>query len=463
MAGNGVVFKPAPSTVQTAWLLVQQLWAAGVPRDVLHFYPCDNDAGKKLLTESRIACAVLTGSYATARMFQSWRPSLPLLAETSGKNALIITAQADRELAIKDLVRSAFGHAGQKCSAASLAMIEAEVYDDPIFRRQLRDAAASLHTGPATDRSSVVTPLVIEPKADLLRALTTLEPGEQWLLEPRQLSADNRQWTPGIRIDVQPGSWFHQTECFGPVLGLMRATSLREALQWQNDVEYGLTAGIHSLDPAEVVWWQEHVQAGNLYVNRPITGAIVQRQPFGGWKKSCIGPGAKAGGPNYVRSFYRLRDSEAISVDYEQVWKDHFAVEHDPSKLRCESNKFRYRVCRGVILRIEAEDTESISRARLAAEVTKASLAMSLASQESDAEFIASLPRLARHAEFLRTVTVPSDAILSAAYALGLNWIQSPLLAAGRIELCYWLREQSISETRHRYGQLPDVAFQRRG
>jgi len=463
LAGNSVVFKPAPATSQTAWLLVQQLWAAGVPRDVLHFYPCDNHAGKKLLTDSRIAGAVLTGSYATARMFQSWRPSLPLLAETSGKNALIITAQADRELAIKDLVRSAFGHAGQKCSAASLAIIEAELYDDPVFRRQLRDAAASLHPGAATDRSSVVTPLVIEPKADLLRALTTLEPGEQWLLEPRQLSADNRHWTPGIRIGVQPGSWFHQTECFGPVLGLMRAMSLREALQWQNDVEYGLTAGIHSLDPAEVAWWQEHVQAGNLYVNRPITGAIVERQPFGGWKKSCIGPGAKAGGPNYVRNFYRLRDSETSMVDYEQAWKDHFAVEHDPSGLRSESNKFRYRVCRGVILRMEAEDTESISRARLAAEVTKAPLAMSLASQQSEAEFIASLPRLAQHAEFLRTVTVPSDAILSAAYALGLHWIQSPLLATGRIELCYWLREQSISETRHRYGQLPAAAFRRRG
>lgn len=463
MAGNSVVFKPAPATVQTAWFLVQQLWAAGVPRDVLRFYPCDNSLGEKLLTDLRIACAVLTGSYATARKFQSWRPSLPLLAETSGKNALIITAQADRELAIKDLVRSAFGHSGQKCSAASLAIIEAEVYDDPIFRRQLRDAVASLHAGPATDRSSVVTPLVIEPKDDLLRALTSLEPGEQWLLEPHKLSSDNRQWTPGIRLGVKPGSWFHQTECFGPVLGLMRASSLHEALQWQNEVEYGLTAGIHSLDPEEVAWWQEHVQAGNLYVNRPITGAIVQRQPFGGWKKSCIGPGAKAGGPNYVKSFYRLRDSEAAAVDYEQVWNDHFSVEHDPAGLRCESNKFRYRPCRGVILRLDVEDKELIERAKLAAEVTKATLVISLASQESDAVFITRLPRLAMDAEFLRTVTVPSDAILSAAYALGLNWIQSPLLASGRMELCHWVREQSISETRHRYGQLPDVAFQRRG
>lgn len=463
MAGNSVVFKPAPATVQTAWFLVQQLWSAGVPREVLHFYPCDNSLGEKLLTDPRIAAVVLTGSYATARMFQSWHPSRPLFAETSGKNALVITAQADRELAIKDLVRSAFGHSGQKCSAASLAIIEAEVYDDPVFRRQLRDAAASLYVGPATDRRSVVTPLVIEPKEDLLRALTTLEPGEQWLLAPQQRSADNSQWSPGIRMGVQPGSWFHQTECFGPVLGLMRATSLRQALQWQNEVQYGLTAGIHSLDPAEVAWWQQHVQAGNLYVNRPITGAIVQRQPFGGWKKSCIGPGAKAGGPNYVKSFYRLRDSASGQVDYRQAWVEHFSQLHDPSGLRSESNHFCYRPCRGVILRLDDADAESVARAKLAAEVADTRLVISFAVQETESKFIASLPLLARDAEFLRTVAVPSDAILSAAYDAGLNWIQSPLLASGRLELCHWVREQGISETRHRYGQLPEAVFQRRG
>lgn len=457
MAGNGVVFKPAPATTQTAWFLIQQLWEAGVPRDVLQFYPCDNSLGEKLLTDRRIACAVLTGSYATARKFQSWRPSLPLFAETSGKNAMIITAQADRELAIKDLVRSAFGHAGQKCSAASLAIVEAEVYDDAAFRRQLRDAAASLHAGPATDRRSIVTPLVIEPKNDLLRALTSLEPGEQWLLEPRRLSTDDRQWSPGIRIGVQPSSWFHQTECFGPVLGLMRATSLAEALRWQNDVPFGLTAGIHSLDPTEVQLWQQQVQAGNLYVNRPITGAIVQRQPFGGWKKSCIGHGAKAGGPNYVKCFYRLGDSGPADVDYREAWDQYFSLEHDPSGLRSESNILRYRPCRGVILRLKEADPVSIGRAKLAAEVTRTRLTISLASEENDSTFIRRLPSLAKNAEFFRTVEVPSDEVLQSVFDQGLNWVDSPLLAAGRMELCFWLREQSISKTLHRYGQITPI------
>jgi RHH-type proline utilization regulon transcriptional repressor/proline dehydrogenase/delta 1-pyrroline-5-carboxylate dehydrogenase len=458
MAGNSVILKPARVTAQTAWLLARQLWAAGVPRDVLHFFPCDSAKGQALITDPRVAAVILTGGCETARKFHGWRPSLPLFAETSGKNALIVTAQADRELAIKDLVRSAFGHSGQKCSAASLAILDAEVYDDPIFRRQLRDAAASLHAGPATDPRSVVTPLVSEPGKDLRRALTTLDEGEEWLLEPRQLGGDPCAWTPGIRLGVRPGSWFHLTECFGPVLGLMRADSLAQATDWQNATDFGLTAGLHSLDPDEIAWWRDRVQAGNLYINRPITGAIVQRQPFGGWKKSCTGPGAKAGGPNYVLSFCRLSDADAVMEnDYRAAWTGHFSKEHDPSALRCESNVFRYRPCRGVILRLETRDACVIERAQLAAKITGTPLTISVREDESDAQFIARLPELAKGAEFLRTIAPPGDEVLRTSHGAGLNWINAPLLASGRIELTRWLREQSVSRTRHRYGQLPST------
>ena len=104
---------------------------------------------------------------------------------------------------------------------------------------------------------------------------------------------------------MKPGSFFHLTECFGPVLGLRRADDLDEAIELQNATDYGLTAGIHSLDADEILHWVDRVQAGNLYVNRGITGAIVQRQPFGGWKRSSVGLGAKAGGPNYLTSLGR--------------------------------------------------------------------------------------------------------------------------------------------------------------
>ena len=464
MAGNSVILKPARDTIRTAWWLAQQLWEAGVPRDVLQFAVCaDRGAGRALITDPRTAAVVLTGAYETARMFQDWRPSLRLFAETSGKNSIVVSALADRDLAIRDIVRSAFGHAGQKCSAASLAILEAEVHDDPTFRRKLRDAAASLRTGPSTDPASVVTPLMSKAGRDLHRALTTLDTGESWLLEPRQDTNDPCLWSPGIKLGVQPGSWFHQTECFGPVLGLMRARHLDEAVAFQNAVGYGLTAGLHSLDEGEIATWRERVEAGNLYINRAITGAVVQRQPFGGWKRSAIGPGAKAGGPNYVNIFRHCEntaplDLERTAESYRAAWREHFSQPHDPSALRCESNVFRYRPCRGVILRLDGRDgTDGIygiveSLARLAAGTCGVPLEISIATDESDEVFASRLPDLARRAEFLRTFTTPSDEVLRAAHAAGLNWIDAPLSANGRLELTRWLREQSVSETRHRYG-----------
>jgi len=273
--------------------------------------PCpDDDVGRALITDPRVDAVILTGSAETARRFLTWRPDLQLFAETSGKNAIIITAVADRDQAIRDLVRSAFGHQGQKCSAASLAICEAEVYDDPVFRRQLRDAAASLDAGSAWELSSRITPLTQPPAEALRRALTALDPGEEWLLEPRLMSTEHPHlWSPGIKLGVRRGSFFHVTECFGPVLGLMRAEHLQEAIVLANGTPYGLTSGIESLDDREIAGWSDGIEAGNLYVNRPITGAMVGRQPFGGWKASSIGPGAKVGGPNYVLQLARWRHS----------------------------------------------------------------------------------------------------------------------------------------------------------
>jgi RHH-type transcriptional regulator, proline utilization regulon repressor / proline dehydrogenase / delta 1-pyrroline-5-carboxylate dehydrogenase len=466
MAGNAVILKPAPEVTQTGWHLANQLWEAGVPRDVLQFFTCDDGpTGKLLLSDPRVDGIVLTGAWQTAKLFQSWRPDASLFAETSGKNAMVITAKADRELAVKDLVTSAFHHAGQKCSAASLAIIEAEVYDDPVFQRQLADAARSLNVGPAQNLTSVVTPTIQQPGGALKRGLTNLDDGERWLLQPVQPTDDPCLWTPGIRVGVQPGSWFHQNECFGPVLGLMRAADLDQAIEWQNAVDYGLTAGLHSLDCHEHKHWQENVLAGNLYINRPMTGAIVRRQPFGGWKRSSIGPGAKAGGPNYVSMFCRMHDALTqetpasritnARLSYTQAWESHFSKNHDPSGLRCESNIFRYRPCRGVLLRLAQHDEADIERANIAANICGVPLEVSIAEDESDSVFANRLASAVSRFEFLRTVDSPSVEVLAACHDSGLNWINAPVTSNGQVELKYWLREQSISRSLHRYGQIP--------
>ena len=203
--------------------------------------------GKRLVTS--VDGVILTGSAETAAMFQTWKPDLRLFAETSGKNALIITPHADIDLAVADLVTSAFGHAGQKCSAASLAICVGDVYGSPRFRRQLVDAVESLVVGSAAAMSTTIGPTIAPVEGKLERGLTTLDEGEQWLVVPELLDDEASLWRPGVRVGVQPASWFHRTECFGPVLGVMRAATLDEAIEIQNSSAYGLTGGIHTLDP----------------------------------------------------------------------------------------------------------------------------------------------------------------------------------------------------------------------
>jgi len=303
-AGSAVIIKPAPQVTRSAAVMVEALWDSGVPREVLRFVDVpENEVGRALIAHPAVDRLVLTGAWETAALFRSWRPELPILAETSGKNAIVITPSADIDLAVADLVKSAFGHAGQKCSAASLAILVGSVASSARFERQLVDAVRTLRVGPALEATTVVGPLVERAAGKLLSALTALDEGEEWLVEPRALDASGSLWSPGVRRGVAAGSAFHTTEYFGPVLGLMRARDLDEALDLQNATAFGLTAGLHSLDADEVAYWLDHVEAGNLYVNRGITGAIVRRQPFGGWKRSSVGGSTKAGGPSYVMGF----------------------------------------------------------------------------------------------------------------------------------------------------------------
>ncbi len=299
--GSSVVLKPAGQSQRCGAVLADLLWRAGVPRDVLHLVQVDEGTlGRTLVAHPGVDQVVLTGAYDTAALFRSFRPDLRLLAETSGKNAIVVTPSADLDLAVKDVVASAFGHAGQKCSAASLVVLVGSVARSRRFRDQLLDAASSLVVGEAHDPRTQLGPLVEPASGKLLAGLTELDPGEAWALAPRRLDDAGRVWTPGVRVGVRPGSRSHRTEYFGPVLSVMTAADLDEALEIVDAVDYGLTAGLHSRDADEIATWLERVEAGNLYVNRGITGAIVRRQPFGGWKRSAVGPGAKAGGPGYL-------------------------------------------------------------------------------------------------------------------------------------------------------------------
>lgn len=494
-AGNCVIFKPAPEAVWVGWLVAQIFWQAGVGQDVLQFINCDDEPfGSKLIKDKRISLIVLTGATATAKHMMKIRPDLDLIAETGGKNTIIVTNLADRDQAVKDIIQSAFGHAGQKCSACSLVICHAEVYDDPQFRRQLRDAAASLKVGASNEPSTRINPLIKPPGKLLKRALTQLEEGEEWLLEPQQDPLNPHLWTPGIKWGVSSGNFTYKHELFGPVLGVMKAYNLDHAIQLANQTRYGLTAGLQSLDLREQKHWADHIEAGNCYINRGITGAIVQRQPFGGWKDSCFSPGAKAGGPNYLMQFMHVEqkmlpnereslppEMEAFSSpleifseekrnlwkasveSYMYYWTHYFSRQHDPSLIQGEDNFLRYCPRKNVNIRVSAtEDPMDVLRVIAAAWICEADIIVTSKDPlpfkfpglliESNEHFMARMK--GQRVKRVRFLSKPEESLQRFLIGLGCYVTILPVLANGRVELLRYLREQSLTISYHRYGNL---------
>ncbi len=507
-AGNAVIFKPAPEAVLAGWQLANTFWEAGIDKEALQFFCCaDDPIGSRLIQDVRVKAVILTGATSTAKLFFKLRPGLDLLAETGGKNSLVISRMSDRDLAIKDLIHSAFGHAGQKCSACSLAILEKEVYDDPHFRQQLHDAAASLKVGSPWHLSTRINPLIRTPNPELMRGLTTLEPGEEWLLQPKQDAKNPNLWSPGIKFGVKPGSFMHRTELFGPVLGVMCAKDMAEGVALANATPYGLTAGIHTLDEREQKTWLKEIVAGNCYINRGITGAIVQRQPFGGCKESSFGPGAKAGGPNYLlqlmqpkpmrlpketgaansevnllhqkmqQAFKDPRELELweTSLDsYAFFWQYYFTKKHDPSQVLGQDNYLCYVPHAKQTLRVQAGDLVVDVLRLVAAALTcqapfEISLPPGLAKLFADDEWLKQtaeivfieedearlIERLAAgQIKRLRLLAAPSPKLQLAIAEAACNAVIAPVLANGRLELLHFLREVSVSHDTHRYGYL---------
>ena len=498
-AGSAVIFKPAGASARCGAVLADII-SKIIDQDV--FVPVqlsESGLGKQLLSHPKVDQVILTGGYETAQLFRGFRPDLRLLAETSGKNAIIVTESADYDLAAKDIAYSAFGHAGQKCSASSLVILVGSVHKSKRFLRQLHDAVSSMHVGHANDPRTQMGPMIAAPAGKLLEGLTQLGRGEKWLLEPSQLDETGKLWSPGIRVNVVPNSTSHLTEYFGPILSIMIAPNLEAAIALQNSVDYGLTTGIHSLDAVEIEKWLAKIQAGNLYVNRGITGAIVQRQPFGGWKRSSVGPSTKAGGPNYILSLTNWKSSRSTAsaeirnksvnellavaqlTDFsdtemeslvraaksdQAALTETFSNATDPSNLDSERNVLRYRRS-DCMLRIQ--DTAGSQETMRALSVALILGNLDVSAFELDKNVITLLKksgvrvaiedqdtferRLAASPRRVRLVggapIVDADSAFSncdvAVYS-------HELTESGRIELLPFFKEQSVTVTGHRFG-----------
>ena len=314
VAGSGVVLTPSPRARRAGAVVAEALWAAGVPRDLLAYVDLNEDAsGRALIAHPGVDRVLLAGARTTAERFAAWRPALPVQAFTAGRNVAIVAPSADLDAAVTDIVSGAFARAGQAATAVSLVILVGAVGRSTRFTEQLKDAVSSLRVGPSDDPLSDIGPLVEEPAGEVRRALTVLGDGERWLVEPRELDLGpetaGRFWSPGVRTGVTVGSHLTRAAVAAPVLGILHAPTVTRAIEMQNAIGSGFVAGLHTRDEADLDLWLDGVQAAVLRVNRPSTGAVIQREPLGGWGEASAGDGAMSGGPNRLVTLGSWRPS----------------------------------------------------------------------------------------------------------------------------------------------------------
>lgn len=483
--GNTVILKPATVAFPVAWEFVKCFWEAGVPKDALQIIcPGDRSSLNYLSAHPSIKHIILTGGTDTAFKLLENSPRTPLSAETGGKNAIIVTAAADQDRAIQNVVSSAFSNAGQKCSACSLLLLDRKTYHDETFKSKLKDAVTSMHTGSVWNPDNIIGPMITNENDKLLYAIQHLEEGESWLVPPVFVDEKKYILKPCVKWGVKPGSYTFKTELFAPLLSVVCINDLEEGLKFANATEYGLTAGLQSLDETEITLWKDKMEAGNLYINRGITGAIVRRQPFGGMKRSAFGAGIKAGGPNYVSCFVEFTDLRKdkfknrddlfrlARMSFAKAWEEEFNVERDVSHIVGEQNTFRYLPVKSMALYVR--DTDSLIDvllayygAVLAVDVLDISVSasnphMDILEKEAanygkrllvqtEEEFVNSMASYER----IRACSAElPDAVFAKTAQLGLYIATATPVSEGRIELLHYLKEQSISYEYHRYGSI---------
>jgi RHH-type proline utilization regulon transcriptional repressor/proline dehydrogenase/delta 1-pyrroline-5-carboxylate dehydrogenase len=309
VTGNPVLLKPAEQSPAVAACLVEALTAAGLPPGVLGFLPgLGEDIGAWLVEHPDVAVIAFTGSKAVglainaaAAVHRAGQGHVKrVIAEMGGKNPIIVDADADLDQAVPAIVQSAFGYAGQKCSAASRLVVLDAIHDELLER--LVGATMELRIGHPRLGSVHMGP-VIEPEAQarLARAIAEAPAQGTVVLSRTDVPSEGFFVGPTIVTDVDPASRLATEELFGPVLAVLRAPTFEAAVELANRTDYALTAGVLSRSPANIRAAAAELRAGNVYINRAITGAVVGRQPFGGYGLS--GVGAKAGGPDYLLQF----------------------------------------------------------------------------------------------------------------------------------------------------------------
>ena len=314
------------------------------------------------------------------------------------------------------------------------------------------------------DFETKIGPITV-PINDKIKKVLKNTKEKDWLLKP--LIKENQILSPGIKWGITKNDFEYRNELFGPILCVMKAENLEEAIDLVNGTPYGLTSGIESLSHQEVDYWKNKVKAGNLYANRSTTGAIVQRQPFGGIKASSFGFGMKAGGPNYVRQFINYKPNKisnsTLKTDFKAVYENHFKKEIDYSKIRGQHNIFRYQKAKNAIILIdETTKKEDLEIVLLSCETIN--LPFTLFSTDANNKLNGTPIKLDELNNILKDIDedtilrslikILPEEFMKECHLNNIHVSNRTPNTNGRFELLNYFTEQSLSINFHRYGNL---------
>ncbi|MFV0433906.1 MAG: aldehyde dehydrogenase family protein [Leucobacter sp.] len=531
-AGSGVLWAVPKRHSASAVALLEEWQAGGLPPGVVVLEAVEGvavsdtrgdaasgAAALELMMSSDVDRVVVRGGHEVVHELARLQPDLLIEGWFPAAGSILVTPSADPDAAIDDIVASAFRGIATDTGTARAVVLLGSAGRSRRFRRGLADAVRMLRVGDTAMPAGIdplafeVGPLPHPPSEAGLRALTRLERGEEWLIEPRQLDDEGLLWSPGVRADVSPASRFWSDARGLPVIGLLHAHSMGEALKLQNSLGDGTTAGLQSNDADEVLAWLNGVEAATLSINRPTTGARVERQPVGGWEGSVVGLPALSGGPNCLLPLgsWRAREgtrSETLHLrglepevrqlieatqqylgyeDFDLVrraaladelaWSVWFGVTRDAVGLGVERNVMRYWPVSAQLRFAEGAPLARAARVLAAALLTRAPVSVSTGvllppevtavlerrgievSLERDDSWLQRIavsgPVLADGTTASRIRLVGGNAPQTADWLGGVDrvalWAE-PVTMAGPVELLTLLREQSISARANRHG-----------
>lgn len=525
-AGSAAIWVVAPSVQHSSRVLLEEWLAAGLPEGLVTLLPGDTAVAARLAVDVRVDRAIVLGCRDTAEALVRRRPDLRVAGRFRALGSTLIAPSADASEAVRDAVRSAFGAGHASAELARALVLLGSAARSTRLREQLADAVRALRVGDSA-RPGDQDPLIFdvgplpEPASGAgLRALTELQPGEEWLVEPEQLDEAGRLWQPGVRLGVKRDATFWADAVGMPVIGVITARTVDEAIALQSELGCGSVAAIHASDETEIVPWLERVRAATLVVGRPTTGARIERLPGGGWDRAGMGAQPLAGGPNRLVTLgsWRLREGtpsatlhlrgldpevqiliESVQpeIDYERfdhvrraalsdalTWRATLGGLHDAIGLGIERNVLRHWPVATHVRLAEGGELADLARVLVAAFTVSApvtvsagavlpaalteflarqGVAVSLERDEAWLERIAVMGPTADDtgAELASRVRlIGGDRTRAAEWMGGLAQVTlwaDPVTMAGPVELLAFVREQAVSVRAHRHGLASPV------